>query len=90
MVYILLCSLPESLNDVINHLKLNVTQETHEYNVRRDEVFSDLMREAKKRSFSPYKRVMTYFVYRGTRERHGGSYKRVMVPFCKACPTQPL
>ncbi|CAI8034740.1 G2/M phase-specific E3 ubiquitin-protein ligase [Geodia barretti] len=62
MVYILFCSLPESLNDVINHLKLNVTQETHEYNVRRDEVFSDMMREAKKRSFSPYKRVKTYFV----------------------------
>ena len=53
-------SLPESLDDVIKHMQIIVQAETHEYHVRRNEVFQDLIRETRKRSYSPFKRVKTY------------------------------
>ena len=59
---ILSFSSPQCLNDVMQYLKTKVVEETHEYHVRRSEVFNDLMRETRKRAYSPFKYVKTYFV----------------------------
>ena len=55
-------SSPQSLHDIIQHLRLKIGVETHEYHVRRSDVFNDLMRETQKRAYSPFKHVKTYFV----------------------------
>lgn len=56
------CSPPNSLSDVVLQLQMKLLSETHEYHIRRNEVLQDLLRETRKISFSPFKRVKTYFV----------------------------
>lgn len=53
---------PQSLSDIIQQLKSKIHAETHEYHVRRSEVLNDLLRETRKRAYSPFKCVKTYFV----------------------------
>ena len=41
---------------------MKLLSETHEYHIRRSDVLQDLLRETRKKSFSPFKRVKTYFI----------------------------
>ena len=65
-----------------------MSEETHEYHVRRSEVFNDLMRETKKRAFPPFKQVQTYFVGeagqdRALQESCGASLRDVQQSLCE-------
>ena len=55
-------SSPQSLKDVIVNLQMKLNNETHVYHVRRSDLFEDLLRETRKRSYRPSKHVKTDFV----------------------------
>ena len=50
------------MHEAIVSLEKNVTTEEYEFQVRRDHVLEDLLKESRKRSYHPQKRVKTWFV----------------------------
>lgn len=53
---------PQNLKEAIQKLEMKLSSEHHEYHIRRNDVFCDILRETRKRSYNPFKRVKTYFV----------------------------
>ena len=70
IISIINCS-PETLRDAVMNLQSNLIPETQEFHIRRDHVVDDLLRETRKSTYQPNKRVVTWFVGEAGRDAGG-------------------
>lgn len=53
---------PETLQDAVMLLQSMVLPEVQEFHIRRSHVLDDIVKETKRRTFQPLKKIVTWFV----------------------------